>query len=762
MDSVILFDRKGAIIDYNLNAQKLLETENLMGERLVNYMQIPKEELERRREDLFKDKKVENFECTLLVNGKEKKVVILSTVIFDEGKQIVGTQDIIRELEVDKVLQSVVDRYKEKSRSFLSYFPGVIYRSKSNEKKELLYISSYIKTITGYSQEDFEEKRISFGDLIYKEDRWCVFKEIKECIEQKRIFDFQYRLIRKDQKVIWIRERGQGVYTKDGKLKYVTGAIFDATHYMLVQKELKKKEHLFKLIFDKANIGVVLVDINRDISKINGTFAEMVGYSEEELVTKNVADITYTYGENERVFKDGSTTTEKQYKRKDGSVFWARVNIVEVADNETNIYYIAFVEDIDEKKRNEVELRQKLKLEELAMKISYDLINESVIDVREVVRKSMYKIGNSLNLDYISLFFTLDKDPIKNRILWTRDESFLAKDEKLIERISKKEGFRDKLFEKKCIIIDDINEYKNKVEVEELKTLNVKSLAVIPLFKGSEFLGAVVFATMVEKYEWSKNCINFFKMISDRLVLTLSKSHFEKHRNELLRKLEDKNQELSDFAKVVSHDLKAPLRGINALINWVKEDNYNELNGEGKANIDLVLERVQKMENLIQGILDFSSLDIKKENSQKADIDKIINDIIHFINIPKNIKVIKEMHLPIIKADEYRMKQVFMNLISNAIKFSDKEEGIIRIGASEKENDWEFYVKDNGKGIEEKYFEKVFKIFETLNDRNSASGVGLSIVKKIIEKYGGKISVESKTGEGTTFIFTIKRNKYKP
>ncbi len=762
MDSVILFDRKGAIIDYNLNAQKLLETENLMGERLVNYMQIPKEELERRREDLFKDKKVENFECTLLVNGKEKKVVILSTVIFDEDKQIVGTQDIIRELEVDKVLQSVVDRYKEKSRSFLSYFPGVIYRSKSNEKKELLYISSYIKTITGYSQEDFEEKRISFGDLIYKEDRWCVFKEIKECIEQKRIFDFQYRLIRKDQKVIWIRERGQGVYTKDGKLKYVTGAIFDATHYMLVQKELKKKEHLFKLIFDKANIGVVLVDINRDISKINGTFAEMVGYSEEELVTKNVADITYTYGENERVFKDGSTTTEKQYKRKDGSVFWARVNIVEVADNETNIYYIAFVEDIDEKKRNEVELRQKLKLEELAMKISYDLINESVIDVREVVRKSMYKIGNSLNLDYISLFFTLDKDSIKNRILWTRDESFLAKDEKLIERISKKEGFRDKLFEKKCIIIDDINEYKNKVEVEELKTLNVKSLAVIPLFKGSEFLGAVVFATMVEKYEWSKNCINFFKMISDRLVLTLSKSHFEKHRNELLRKLEDKNQELSDFAKVVSHDLKAPLRGINALINWVKEDNYNELNSEGKANIDLVLERVQKMENLIQGILDFSSLDIKKENSQKADIDKIINDIIHFINIPKNIKVIKETHLPIIKADEYRMKQVFMNLISNAIKFSDKEEGIIRIGASEKENDWEFYVKDNGKGIEEKYFEKVFKIFETLNDRNSASGVGLSIVKKIIEKYGGKISVESKTGEGTTFIFTIKRNKYKP
>ncbi len=129
--------------------------------------------------------------------------------------------------------------------------------------------------------------------------------------------------------------------------------------------------------------------------------------------------------------------------------------------------------------------------------------------------------------------------------------------------------------------------------------------------------------------------------------LTLSKNHFEKHRNELLCKLEDKNQELSDFAKIVSHDLKVPLRGINALISWVKEDNYNKFNGKGKINIDLVLKRVQKMENLIQGILDFSSLDIKKENSQKADIDKIINDIIHFVNTPKNIKVIKETHLPI-------------------------------------------------------------------------------------------------------------------
>lgn len=756
-DSIVILDREGVITAHNLNAQKLLGKQNLIGERLADFIEVPVDELDKRREDLFKGEKIETFECVLIINNRKVDVLIHSTPLYDKENNIVGIQEVLRALDDDEVLHNTVGFYKEKVKSFLSYFPGVIYRSRTNEKDNLLYLGRYIENITGYSLDAFETGKIQYKNIIYQQDQYCVFKEIKERVESQQVFDFHYRLVRKDQKIIWVRETGQGVYDDNGILKYITGSIFDATHYMEVQKELRKKEHLFKLIFDKTNIGVVLVDIHRNIAKVNGAFVSMIQYSDYELLTKNVADITYTYGENERIFKNGSATTEKQYKRKDGTVFWARVNIVEVADNETNIYYIAFIEDIDDKKRNELELHQKLKLEELAIEISYDLINESVKDIHHLIKQSMYKIGSSLNLDYISLFFTLDKKTVENRIVWKHDKASLIKDERIADYLVGSSEFKEKLFEKKSIIIHDIETCQFNFELDAIARLGIKSLVAIPLFKVNEFLGVVIFASTSNEYEWNKNRVNFFKIISDRLVLTLNKNHFEKQRNELLIKLENKNQELSDFAKVVSHDLKAPLRGISTLINWVKEDSFDVLNQEGRLNINLALERVEKMENLIQGILDFSSLDIQKENSKEANIDEIIDDITHFIIIPSNIQVVKETPLPIIKADEYRIKQVFMNLISNAVKFSDKPKGVIKIGAYEQANNWTFYVKDNGKGIEKKYFEKIFKIFETLNDKNSASGVGLTIVKKIIEKYKGEIKVKSKIGEGTTFIFTIKK-----
>lgn len=280
---------------------------------------------------------------------------------------------------------------------------------------------------------------------------------------------------------------------------------------MKTQDELIRGKQLFKLIFNNANIGIVLVDKNRDIQKVNKSFIELIGYSEEELLKKNVDDLTYTYGENERVFKDGKTTTEKQYRKKDGTIFWGRVNIVKVSDNETDICYMAFVEDIDEKKRSEVELNQKLKLEELATELSYDLNNELITDVEIVIKQSMQKIGNLLSLDRISLFFTLDKDPIRNRLSWARDKSYLVKDDEAIERISRMESLKNILYDKKSIIINDVEEYEDLKGRSELIGMKAKSYALVPFFKNNEFLGVMVFSTIKEKYEWTQNCVNFFK-----------------------------------------------------------------------------------------------------------------------------------------------------------------------------------------------------------------------------------------------------------
>ena len=226
-------------------------------------------------------------------------------------------------------------------------------------------------------------------------------------------------------------------------------------------------------------------------------------------------------------------------------------------------------------------------------------------------------------------------------------------------------------------------------------------------------------------------------------------------REQLLKNLEIQNEELNEYAHVVSHDLKAPLRNIDTLVNWIIEDNKERIGEEFLNSLNLVLSNVEKMDLLIKGILDYSTIDKLESEDRLLNINMLIDEVLRTILIPNRIEIKIHKNLPKIFGNAWRFKQIFQNLIQNAIKYNDKEIGIIEIGAVEKENLYEFFVKDNGIGISSKYHERIFKVFTKLENTNSSSGIGLSIVKKIVHYYKGEIWLESKEGEGTTFFFTI-------
>jgi light-regulated signal transduction histidine kinase (bacteriophytochrome) len=228
-------------------------------------------------------------------------------------------------------------------------------------------------------------------------------------------------------------------------------------------------------------------------------------------------------------------------------------------------------------------------------------------------------------------------------------------------------------------------------------------------------------------------------------------------REELLKSLEKQNQSLNEYAHVVSHDLKAPLRSIDTLINWFKEDNASLLDENNSKTLNLILSNVEKMDLLIKGILEYSTIDKIELDDRWIDIKTVINEIIRTIAVPSNIEIIIKNKMPKVFGNDYRFKQLFQNLIQNAIKYNDKAQGIIEIGSAEKENEIEFYIKDNGIGIRERYQEKIFDLFSKLENKDQSSGIGLSIVKKIIDLYGGKIWLESQEELGTTFYFTIAK-----
>jgi len=225
------------------------------------------------------------------------------------------------------------------------------------------------------------------------------------------------------------------------------------------------------------------------------------------------------------------------------------------------------------------------------------------------------------------------------------------------------------------------------------------------------------------------------------------------------QKVKNINQELTDFAYIVSHDLKAPLRGIKTLADWISGDYADKLDENGKERLKLLLGRVERMHNLIGGVLEYSRVGRTREKKVKVDLNELVAEVIDLIAAPENITIRVEDSLPVVECEKTRMIQVFQNLLSNAVKYIDKPQGQIKVGCVEEGDFWKFSVSDNGPGIEAKYFEKIFRIFQTLASRDEfeSTGVGLTVVKKIVELNGGKIWVESEPGMGSTFFFTLPR-----
>lgn len=215
------------------------------------------------------------------------------------------------------------------------------------------------------------------------------------------------------------------------------------------------------------------------------------------------------------------------------------------------------------------------------------------------------------------------------------------------------------------------------------------------------------------------------------------------------------NRELDQFAYVVSHDLKAPLRAINNLAEWVSEDLENK-EPEVIKNLSLMRGRVHRMENLINGILEYSRIGRKELTKTTFSVHELVTETLENIAPPPSFTVLVPPDLPTITGEKTLFYQVLSNLLSNAFKYHHSSEGTVEVKATEFKDHYQFEIKDDGPGIPKEYHQKVFGMFQTMEARDvkESTGVGLAIVKKIVEEKSGSVWIESEKGAGTTFVFT--------
>ena len=217
-----------------------------------------------------------------------------------------------------------------------------------------------------------------------------------------------------------------------------------------------------------------------------------------------------------------------------------------------------------------------------------------------------------------------------------------------------------------------------------------------------------------------------------------------------------RNQELDRFAYVTSHDLKAPLRAIANLAHWITEDLAEDLPPENKHQLELLRGRVDRMESLLDGLLEYSRVGRQNLPIELVNVNELVAAIVKSIDPPSTFRIKIAPNLPTVKTHQLLLKQVFIILINNAIQHHPSPAGLVEITATDLGDRYEFVVTDDGQGIEPQYHEKIYTIFQTLQARDilESTGVGLAIVKKIVETEGGTIRLKSSLGQGATFSFT--------
>ena len=542
-----------------------------------------------------------------------------------------------------------------------------------------------------FVQEDLEHKKLNdFIDTI--NDAYLGFEDDHK--QSERTLELSLNELFKANKQL-----------NDSKL-LLENTVQDRTQELVKALErIKESENRFRNLVQNSSDIITILDADGIIKYESPSFYRIFGYSEKEIIGKNAFDSIHQ-DDIEKVQKKFAkllqnpaeiVSVEFRYKTSEGSYKTLEAIGNNLLENESIQGIVVNSRDIEDRKKAEA----------------------------EIIEKSQILNGILSNLPV--LIYKINKEGKFTEVAGAAKS--LGMDDASLLGVDVKEQFP--------------GIYEN---IPKALTGEYFSFVLTSSMRGS----TKYFENFLFEDKNSKGCIVGFALdITENKVA-------EKKLKEYSNDLEKINKELDQFAYVVSHDLKAPLRAINNLSQWIEEDLEGALEGETAQNFDLLRGRVNRMEALINGILEYSRAGRMKFNSQTVALNPFIDEIVQNLAPAANVKITIEPGMPSISTEKVALEQVFSNLISNAIKYNNSEAPIVNITFKELDRHYQFCVEDNGPGISPEFHDKIFVIFQTLQSRDKieSTGVGLAIVKKIVEDKNGTVWVDSDKGKGTRFYFT--------
>lgn len=295
-----------------------------------------------------------------------------------------------------------------------------------------------------------------------------------------------------------------------------------------------------------------------------------------------------------------------------------------------------------------------------------------------------------------------------------------------------------------------------------MRDLGLRSALTVPMVARDRTLGAITLVYAESERRYGEAEVESAMELARRAGLAVDNARLytesverERQLEATLRALGRSNRDLDQFAYVASHDLKAPLRGIANLSQWIEEDLGPAVTPTIRDHLQLLRGRVHRMESLIEGILSYSRAGKRRTEAEPVDTGDLVREVVELQGVPASVEVAVEPGMPTVATERTQLSQVFLNLLGNAVKHAHAERPRIAVAAREVGPWYEFSVADNGPGIDPAFHERIWGIFQTLEPRDKVegAGIGLAVVKKIVEARGGRAWVESSEGSGATFRF---------
>ena len=580
----------------------------------------------------------------------------------------------------------------------------------------VLKMNNVANNLFGY---DIEKEKLNITNLIYPDDAEYAYNSFTKLQKTGVFTNYTARVYTKSKEVKWVQINATIIFDTNKKPIAAQGIIRDVTLDKESEDLLLESENRLASLITNLDSGILLEDENRKIVITNPKFCELFNITSSPEQLKG-EDCTNAANNSKDLFKDPQK-------------FLHRIqNILEQKDQVLGEELIMVNGTI-------------LELDYLPI-LSGTEYKGHLWTYRDItLQKQHSKILESQKQKYSNIIANMNLGLIEvdnNDKILMINQSFSKMSGYSQEELIGKKGHEIFLSvsEQKIINVEIQKRIIGRSNSFELKVQNKKGELKHWLISGAP------------NY-------NIQGEVTGSIGIHLDITEFKKlelQKENILKELEKSNDELQEYAHVVSHDLKSPLRSIDALVSWIKLDNTDKLDAATLDNLALIESTLETMEKLISSVLEYSSAGINNKEEQ-VDLNETVAKLKRALFIPDNICINTLNKLPIVRGDKTKFQQLFQNILSNAIKFCDKEVGLVEIDYMDNNTFHQFSIKDNGIGIEKKHHNKIFQIFHSLHTREDSTGVGLSIVRKIIELYEGNIWLESKPNKGSTFYFTIKK-----